>query len=106
MAEAEPNTDTADVEEPADEEAAVSSETDDLISEADAAQPDAQHSWRMAPDLPAFDDDTCEQIDDLLAQISAQVATHGKRGNWLPAEDDLLLLLRQFNLPYTFIYTV
>jgi hypothetical protein len=72
----------------------------------------AQTNWREALDstgLPAFDDATTAIIDRLLSQVEDEVRELGKGGkykNWLPAENDLLLLLWQHKMPYARIHTV
>lgn len=62
--------------------------------------------WRLAEGLPPFDDVTSQHIDNLLAQIATQVAHGNSAKKWVPAEDDLLLLLRQHRFPYAHICAV
>jgi hypothetical protein len=104
---------TSDAEDPDEQEENGASDSegegegDDLGS--DDEQPPAQNAWRLADDLPVFSNQTSQHIDDLLAQIRAETAEKNSAKNWLhwvPAEDDLLLFLRQLQLSYANISTV
>ena len=63
---------------------------------AGASQPRTTGGWLMAG----------QDIDNLLASIEDQVAAGNSAHKWVPAEEDLLLLLRRFRLSYADISTV
>jgi hypothetical protein len=101
---------TSDAEDPDEQEENGASdsegegEDDDLGS--DGAQPPTQNAWRLVDGLPVFSNQTCQHIDDLLARVGAEAAKSNLAKKWVPAEDDLLLFLRQLQLSYAIISRV
>jgi hypothetical protein len=84
-----------------DSEDASSAARDDSGGESDAA-----NNQNHADGLPQFDDETLQEIDDFLIQIGVEVAQPGVANKWTPAEEGLLIFLREFKLPYAEIHEV
>lgn len=100
------NPDVDDTEDAGEEEGNGASEVDGNNMESEGGRLPAQNNWRLVDGLPVFDAQTGQDIDNLLASIEDQVAAGNSAHKWVPAEEDLLLLLRRFRLSYADISTV
>jgi hypothetical protein len=72
-----------------------------------------QQPWRRAllvAGRPAFDETIAAEVDRLLSDVDKEVKEFGKGGikfkNWLPSEEELVLVLWQQKIPYAIMHTV
>jgi hypothetical protein len=88
------------------EDASLATHDDsDGNSDGDSDATNSQNQ-NQAEGQPQFDDETSQEIDDLLIQIGVEVSKPHTGNKWTPAEEGLLILLRQLKLPYAQIHEV